>query len=197
MDHIKYSNILKALLHCHRTVHSFYSDISVMHETVQGLIQIQLFVDTYETHLDVFTEGGTNKKNLIKMRVVNYDILNGINIIDALTHNSHVNMSIPEDFSVLNYIQLNPEVVNLYMRNLDKVIINKNCIDEQHFQESTVKDIGPIENFYYMSNMYDYFSEFVPQCKGVMIRFNNDEEFCNDEFREFVAQKVWGLIGLA
>lgn len=168
-----------------------------MHETISGLIQIQLFVDTYETHLDVFTEGGTNKKNLIKMRVVNYDVLNGISYEGSLKVNSHINITKPNEFSVLNCIQLNPDVVHLYMRDLEKVIINKDCIDEQHFQESTVRDIGPVEDYHYMASMYDHLTEFVPQGKGIMIRFNNDIDFCNDEFRDFVAKKVWGLIGLA
>lgn len=197
MDHIKYSNILKALLHCHRTVHSFYSDISVMHETELGLIQIQLFVDTYETHLDVFTEGGADKKNLIKMRVVNFDTMNGITWDEALKHNSYVNITPREEFSVINYIELNPEIIQLYRRVMDKEMIDKDCIDEQHFQFSTIKDIGPIEDYHYMSSMYDHYHEYVPQGKGVMIRFNTDEEFCNDEFRDFITTKVWGLIGLA
>ena len=198
MEHIKYSNLVKAILHCHMTVHSFYSDISVIYERTMELIQIQLFVDRYETHLDIFTGEGTKKMNLIKLRIVNFHVLNNITWEESVTkHNSYVNITPRGEFDVINYIELNPEVIQLYRRVMDKEVIDRDCIDEQHFQFSTVKDIGPIEDYHYMSGMYDHYHEFVPQGKGVMVRYNTDQNFCTDEFRDFVAKKVWGLIALA
>ena len=162
------------------------------------LIQIQLFVDRYETHLDIFTGEGTKKMNLIKLRIVNFHVLNNITWEESVTkHNSYVNITPRGEFDVINYIELNPEVIQLYRRVVDKEMIDRDCIDEQHFQFSTVKDIGPIEDYHYMSGMYDHYHEFVPQGKGVMVRYNTDNLYCTDEFRDFVAKKVWGLIALA
>src|SRR6478609_1090932 len=183
MEHIKYSNLVKAILHCHMTMHSFYSDISVIYERTMELIQIQLFVDRYETHLDIFTGEGTKKMNLIKLRIVNFHVLNNITWEESVTkHNSYVNITPRGEFDVINYIELNPEVIQLYRRVVDKEMIDRDCIDEQHFQFSTVKDIGPIEDYHYMSGMYDHYHEFVPQGKGVMVRYNTDNLYCTDEF---------------
>lgn len=197
MDHAKYSNILKALLHCHSTVHSFYSDVSVVYEDFEDLIQIQLFVDSYETHLNVFSGEGAHKLNLLKMRVVNFETLNMISWEEATTRYSYVNMLMNNEFGVINYIELKPDVVVVQRRSPKTVEINKDCIDEQYFQYSTVDDIGPIEDYYYMANMYDYYHEFVPQGKEIMVRYNKNESFCTDDFRDFVAKKVWGIISLA
>lgn len=196
MEHIKYSNIVKALVHCFSTVHSFYSDISVSNEDyTDSLIQIQLFVDHYETRLDVFTDD--KKLQLIKIRIVNFHMLNNISWEDSITkHNSTVNITPSSDFEVINYIELNPEVIQLYLNIMKKEMIDRNYIDEQHFQISTVKDIGPVEDYHYMSSMYDHYHEFVPQGKGVMVSYNTDKHFCTDDFRDFVAKKVWGLIAL-
>lgn len=198
MEHIKYSNLVKALLHCHSTVHSFYSDISIMSDFCEDLIQIQLFVDTYETHLNVFTDAGVNKKNLIKIRILNFDTMNGISHEEAITkHNSYINILPQDEFSTINYIELIPENIKLYVRGDDNCLIDKDCIDEQYFQMSTVKNLPPIENYYYIDSMYDHYNEYIPQGKGVIVRYNTDELFRTDEFRDFIAKKVWGLIALA
>lgn len=200
MDHIKYSNIAKALVHCHNNVHSFYSDISTVFERQMMLIRFQLYVDDYETNLSVTTDSSNNnntKIDILKMRLVRFHKMTGQTWDETIKLSSYCNtFGWDGEKPKINYIELDPNNINLYKQKKDMPHVNINNIEEQHFQESTVQDIGEIEQYYYMRDMYCHYHEFIPKGIGFMCRYDNDERWDNDEFREFVAKKVWGIIAL-
>lgn len=199
MQHEKYINIVKALIHCHNTVDSFYSEISVYHDSYGGLIKINLFKDLYETYVEVCEDSGLDtRKDIMRIKIANNYLIHGKEYEDTLLEDSWCNTAgWGSEKHRMNLIQLNPEVVNLYIRTTDKNLIHIDSIEEEHFQLSTISDVDPIEQYYYMRDMYNLYSDFLPRGYGLVQRYSTYEQYCNDEFRDFITKKVWGLIALA
>ena len=205
----KYSNLVKAVLHIHKKQPSFDANIVMQYphksddpdlNIENDMFRFSIFCDEYETalHINVDRDEPGSSKNIIRLRIVDYCNLNNFKPEETFKEDSFCNTSLLHgDEPCMNCIVLNQEKVMLFERSTNRQPININDIESEHFQYSTIKEIPSLEDYYYMRDAYNHFSNFLPQGAGLMIRIKADLKYNNDQFREWAIQKAWGMINLS
>lgn len=203
MDHKQFTNITKAMLHCYNTVQSFYSEISIIYPHYSGLYYINIYRDTYDAILEIYMDSSSSESNkVLKIKLTDFVATMGKpqDVTYAEDSFCYTNTWFKNN-NDLGVITLNPDSIKVYHRAFNAPTLYIENLEEQHFQESTVRDIFPIEQFYYMRDMYAHFSTFIPRGVGVHIRYTesveNKDFVLDNDFIEFMTQKVWGIIALA
>lgn len=190
MDYKLYTNTLKALLHLRKKSNLYDASISISYNL--DIVDISLHSNENEVILDVRIEDD----NILKIKVCDWKKSNapwGDDRFYSFCNGDGFNSDSPG----LNYVELNPNEIMLYCRDFKSdVKINIDNLECEHFQYSTIDKIHDISFYEQLRDMYWYYNEFVPSGNGVAIRYYTNEKYFNDNFRDFITTKVWGLISL-